>query len=177
MMSVTQHMPSERTPKPVTVGGGRAPGATGRAGETAADTADLLQEVARRVRRAAADLLRPMGITGGQLRALRTLAQAEAPLRMSELAERLEVVPRSVTSVIDALEGQGLVERSADPADRRATWVQPTSAGVSLLDAVRVQRRAATSSLLDRLSSEERAELARLLRMLAEADPGPGGTM
>jgi DNA-binding MarR family transcriptional regulator len=153
------------------------PGGEVGGGESPADVADLLQDVARRARRAAAHLLSPLGITGGQLRALRVLAQAGVPLRMSELAERLEVVPRSVTSVIDALEGQGLVERSADPADRRATWVRPTSAGEALLEAVTVQRRAATTSLLDRLSPDERAQLAHLLRVLAEAEPGSTGTV
>ena len=69
------------------------------------------------------------------------------------------------------------VERSADPADRRATWVRPTSSGEALLEAVTVQRRAATTSLLDRLSPDERAQLAHLLRVLAEAEPRSTGTV
>ena len=45
---------------------------------------------------------------------------------MSELAARLDIARRSATSVVDELVERGLVERHADPADRRAVAVVVT---------------------------------------------------
>ena len=39
-----------------------------------------------------------------------------APVRMSELADRLGIARRSATSVVDELVDRGLVERRAEPA-------------------------------------------------------------
>jgi DNA-binding MarR family transcriptional regulator len=48
--------------------------------------ADLLQRQIRRLRRAQAGRLAPLGLTPGQERALRIITRSEEPLRMSELA-------------------------------------------------------------------------------------------
>ncbi|MGW0576060.1 hypothetical protein ACWD25_08810, partial [Streptomyces sp. NPDC002920] len=54
-----------------------------------------------------------LGVTPAQSRLLRTLACYSSPPRMADLAERLEVVPRAVTTLVDGLE-------AADGADRAA---------------------------------------------------------
>ena len=66
--------------------------------------ADLLQRHTRRLRRSQAQRLAPLGLTPAQERALRIITRSEEPLRMTELADHLGIVPRSVTTVIDALE-------------------------------------------------------------------------
>jgi DNA-binding MarR family transcriptional regulator len=50
--------------------------------------------------------------------------QCEGPQRMGDLAETLEVTPRSVTALVDGLEAQGEVRRVPDPSDRRATIIE-----------------------------------------------------
>ena len=52
-------------------------------------------------------LERGLGITPAQSRLLRTLAHYDSPPRMADLAERLEVVPRAVTTLVDGLETSG----------------------------------------------------------------------
>jgi DNA-binding MarR family transcriptional regulator len=47
-------------------------------------------------------------------------------MRMSELAERLQVTPGAVTQLVQQLEDMGLVRRTPDPSDRRAVIVRPT---------------------------------------------------
>jgi len=54
---------------------------------------------------------RGLGVTPAQSRLLRTLAHWETPPRMADLAERLEVVPRAVTTLVDGLEASGKVRR------------------------------------------------------------------
>ena len=93
-----------------------APGIlTGMEHEDPVQLADLLQRLTRRLRRAQAERLAPFGLTPAQERALRMITRSEEPLRMTELADHLGIVPRSLTTVIDALEEAGLVRREIDP--------------------------------------------------------------
>ena len=48
------------------------------------------------------------------------------PRKMADLADTLGVTPRAVTTLVDALEGEDLVRRSAHPTDRRITMVELT---------------------------------------------------
>ena len=74
-------------------------------------------------------LLRSVGTTPGQLRFLRTLSRCDSPQRLGEIAERLDVAPRSVTSKVDQAEADGHVRRIPDPTDRRATLIELTDGG------------------------------------------------
>jgi DNA-binding MarR family transcriptional regulator len=53
----------------------------------------------------------------------------QGPLRMSELAEAGRMHPAALTRHVQALEEAGMIERRADPADRRASVVQATTRG------------------------------------------------
>lgn len=136
--------------------------------DVAAQAADLLIRTNRRIRRQAEQRLGPVGVTPGQLRVLRVLARAEGPVRISVLARRLDVVPRSATSVIDDLETRGHVRREPDPSDRRATLVLLTDSGSAVLDDLAQSRQAGLAELLDRLTLAEQAELIRLLTRLTD---------
>ena len=131
-------------------------------------TSDLLMGVARSMRRAFGAALEQYDVTPSQVRALRMAALGDEPPRLSVLAERLRIAPRSATEVVDALEARGLVERRPDPADRRAALVTATEEGRRLTEVLSEARRAATEEYLAVLSAEDRAELDRILRLLAE---------
>jgi len=138
----------------------------GRA-ETSAEIVDLIGAAARRIRIAANRDLGPIGVTWGQLRALRTLARCDGAVRMSDLADRLGIARRSTTSVVDELVSRALVERRADPSDRRAVEVAVTAAGFELLDGLRTRRRRAATELTAALSARELAQLRDLLTRLS----------
>ncbi|GAA2758566.1 MarR family winged helix-turn-helix transcriptional regulator [Actinopolymorpha rutila] len=140
--------------------------------DTAEQIAALLDGLVRRQRRAGRGSLEALGVevTQGQMRVLRTLGHAGDPLRISELANQLGIVPRSATSVVDDLEEAGLVARKPDPDDRRATLVGLTSAGGQVLARIRRSRRDAMVAMVERLDAGERADLLRLLGRLAEGD-------
>lgn len=143
---------------------------------TTARLADLLLRTARRLRRAEANELSALGLTHGQARALRVLNRRGGPMRISELAERLEIVPRSATTVVDMLEQAGLVERQKDPDDRRAVLAALTAAGHELLGRMRQERRVAAAALFGRVSETQQQELLQLLEALQGegAVSGPG---
>jgi DNA-binding MarR family transcriptional regulator len=127
--------------------------------------AEAFSAVARQLRHASLETLTPWDITPSQLRALRTLGHHGAQ-HMSALSERLRIAPRSVTEVIDALEGRGLVARRPDPADRRATLVELTEHGNDVLSAIKAARGLENDRAFDKLSPADRDHLARILHQL-----------
>jgi DNA-binding MarR family transcriptional regulator len=138
-----------------------------------AQLAELLTCASWRLRRASRAELEPLGLTFGQARALRLLSRAGAPERIGELAARLEVVPRSATTMIDGLESAGLVARRADPTDRRSVLVGLTRRGAALLERLSRVRRASAEALFARLTAAERERLLELLTVLNQRDEPP----
>src|SRR5690606_5090647 len=57
------------------------------------------------------------------------LARHPEGLKMGELSRLLMVTGGNVTTIVDQLEGEGLVERLDEPADRRAFRIHLTKAG------------------------------------------------
>ncbi|MFJ7150187.1 MarR family winged helix-turn-helix transcriptional regulator [Streptomyces sp. NPDC100445] len=111
-----------------------------------------------------------LGITPAQSRLLRTLAHYPSPPRMADLADRLEVVPRAVTTLVDGLEASGRVRRVPDPANRRVTRIELTEEGHSALRELRAARRSAAEEMLAPLTEKERQVLGVLLDALIDGD-------
>jgi DNA-binding MarR family transcriptional regulator len=151
--------PGEAVPNPA----GPDPAGPDLAGDES--LADALTAVARRLREKSAETLAPWDITPAHLRALRTLSR-HGTMRLSELSGRLQIAPRTSTEVVDALQARNLVERRADPADRRATLVAVTEHGSAVLAEIRATRGAEAGRLFGQLSSADRSELARILSQL-----------
>jgi DNA-binding MarR family transcriptional regulator len=134
--------------------------------ETTADSlGEQLGAVARRLRSASMASLSAWDVTPSQMRAVRVLAR-HGEVRSSELAQHLRIAPRSATEVVDALEVKGLVARSPDPGDRRATLVALTPRGTELTEEVRRARGLESEKLFEQLSDRDRDQLARILRRL-----------
>jgi len=128
---------------------------------------EAFSSVARQLRDTSHDFLAPWDISPSQLRALRVLMRHGA-MRLSDLSGHLHIAARSTTEVVDGLETRGLAERRPDPGDRRATLVEVTEHGASVLDAIRVARGTEAERAFDRLSQADRAHLARILRKLRD---------
>ncbi|MEW2523836.1 MarR family transcriptional regulator [Streptomyces sp. NPDC047071] len=131
--------------------------------------AEQLLRLTRRLHRIQKRHLEPIGITPAQSRLLRTLAHYETPPRMADLAQRLEVVPRAVTSLVDALEASGRVRRAPDPTNRRVIRIELTDGGHEALRKLHGARRAAAEDILAPLDTTQRTQLGGLLDALFEA--------
>jgi DNA-binding MarR family transcriptional regulator len=92
--------------------------------------------------------------------------ERHGPLTPSELAARERVQRPTVTRVAARLEELGLVERAADPGDRRSALISVTPAGRALLAAARTRKDAFLSERLDALAPAERATLERAAALL-----------
>jgi DNA-binding MarR family transcriptional regulator len=92
---------------------------------------------------------------------------------MTELADHLGIVPRSLTTVVDALEEAGLVRREIDPRNRRAILLRLTDGGTAVRDDLREARRRAAEDLFAPLTPADRGLLGDLLARLDGGDPLP----
>ncbi|MGV9351991.1 MarR family winged helix-turn-helix transcriptional regulator [Streptomyces misionensis] len=134
--------------------------------------AEQLLRLTRRVHRIQKRHLegRDLGVTPAQSRLLRTLAHYGSPPRMADLAERLEVVPRAVTTLVDGLEASGMVRRAPDPANRRVTRIELTDDGRATLRELHGARRSAAEEILAPLTEKERQVFGVLLDALIGGD-------
>jgi DNA-binding MarR family transcriptional regulator len=70
------------------------------------------------------------GLSEGRFQILvRLQHEADGRLTMGELADMLDVSPRTVTGLVDNLERDGLVKRVDDPTDRRSVYAEVTEQG------------------------------------------------
>ncbi|MEU9761482.1 MarR family winged helix-turn-helix transcriptional regulator [Streptomyces sp. NPDC001834] len=133
--------------------------------------AEQLLRVTRRLQRIQSRQLEPIGITPAQFRLLRTVAHYDGPPRMADLAQRLDVVPRAVTSLVDGLEAGGRVRRAPDPDNRRVVRIEITEEGLTTLRSLRDARRAAAEEILAPLTTHQREVLGGLLSALVDGMP------
>lgn len=133
--------------------------------------AEQLLRLTRRLHRIQSRQLEPIGITPAQFRLLRTVASYDAAPRMADLAQRLDVVPRAVTTLVDALEASGRVRRAPDPDSRRVVRIEITDEGRATLRSLRNARRAAAEEILAPLTADQREVLGELLSALVDGMP------
>lgn len=93
---------------------------------------------------------------------------ASTGISQQALAGQLFVQPSRLVILIDQLEERGLVERRADPADRRSYALHLTGKGSDTLKAIGRLARDHQEALLASLSADERGVLASLLRRVAD---------
>jgi MarR family transcriptional regulator, transcriptional regulator for hemolysin len=90
------------------------------------------------------------------------------PLRLGTLADRIGMTDPTTSRAVDGLVAAGLVERQADPGDRRAVLHVATASAKAWVE----RRRAVVAEVLDealsRLSEDERKSLLELLMKLNE---------
>jgi MarR family transcriptional regulator, transcriptional regulator for hemolysin len=91
-----------------------------------------LNDVARLLRTYADQRAAEYGITRAQWAVMARLDRAEG-LKQAELAELLDLQPITLTRLLDRLSENGLIERRADPEDRRAKRLFLTPAARPLL--------------------------------------------
>ena len=85
---------------------------------------------------------------------------------MKAIAEHLKITPPSVTSMVRALEQKGIVERKADPADRRTVSIVLSKTAKELHSAIKKKKDGVLKKMVSRLTEKEKKELERLITIL-----------
>lgn len=108
------------------------------------------------------------GINMASFDVLAALRRRGEPFRMTagELAASSLVTTGGITLRVDRLEEQGLVVRERDTQDRRVVYIQLTSQGRTVVDAVADEHFSNELALLAGLSERDRSALAELLSRL-----------
>jgi DNA-binding MarR family transcriptional regulator len=118
--------------------------------------------VSHRLRRVVDERMTAGGLPLARTKVLQTLDH-RGTLRQSWLAEELGHAPRSVTQSVEALERDGLVERTADLDDRRSKLVTLTPAGARALAAGIAAGEGVLRQILGAMGDEQLAGLDTLL--------------
>src|SRR4051795_237455 len=92
--------------------------------------------------------------------------ERRGPLTPSEVAVAERIQRPTATRVIGRLEEAGLVERAADPTDRRSSLVSVTDDGRALLDAGRTRKDVFLAQRMESLDADEVATLERAAEIL-----------
>ncbi|HYA69253.1 MAG TPA: MarR family transcriptional regulator [Acidimicrobiales bacterium] len=110
------------------------------------------------------DVLRPFDLSFARYEVLAWLAwNADCgTLTLSQVGERLQVTPATVTSAIDRLEADALVRRLPHPSDLRTTLAEITPLGRKTVEAATAELNARVFEAVD-LSSDEMEALIKLL--------------
>ena len=102
------------------------------------------------------------------------LREGQPPTSPSELAKRARVTRATMTGLLDGLERDGLVRRTAHPDDRRMTVVELTEDGQHFLDRLLPDYFDMTGGLMSHLDDDERTTLVRLLDKVQEGVTAAG---
>jgi DNA-binding MarR family transcriptional regulator len=125
----------------------------------------VISDVSRLLRRSFDARARGIGVTRPQWQVLTTLARNEG-VNQGRLAELLDVEPITVCRMVDRLQDSDLVERRADPADRRSWRLFLTAKAQALLAELRPLAEAMLEEALDGIDEAYRALLRDTLERM-----------
>jgi DNA-binding MarR family transcriptional regulator len=106
-----------------------------------------------------------------QVKAIFVLAQAQEPLPIHVLAERIRLSVAAAGRTVDLLVTAGMVERRESSADRRVKLVTITQAGLDATEAHLEHKKAAMRAQIDRLQPAEADRLRAALIPLLDRSP------
>jgi DNA-binding MarR family transcriptional regulator len=113
------------------------------------------------------DEFRPYDLSTPQYAILFHASAEGVPL--SQICQHMLADNSNLTRMVDRLEARGLVQRAADPNDRRVTLVQLTPAGQALIDDLRPRHRAIVEERMSHLSLNELEAFQHAMQTLYEA--------
>ena len=128
--------------------------------------------LADRVHSTAIQLLRRLrkqddasGLSAARLSALSVIVFG-GPATIGQLATAEQVSAPSMTRLLVAMEGAGLVSRARDAGDQRVVWIRPTVRGRRLLHEGRRRRVSVLATAMATLSRADREVLSRAVEVL-----------
>lgn len=90
----------------------------------------------------------------------------EGPLRLGALAREVGTTDATASRAVDVLERAGLVQRHADPTDRRGVTIAVTPAGLKAITEARSGLVVMLTRLLDAMDSDDRERFSDLMHGL-----------
>lgn len=129
------------------------------------DLGFVLGDAARLLRRSFDERARAMGVTRPQWRVLALLKRFDGSTQVT-IADMLEVEPITLGRMIDRLQDAELVERRADPKDRRAWRLHLTAKGLAKIKELQPTASAMFIDALQGISEVKQTELEDMLNII-----------
>ncbi|MEO7277381.1 MAG: MarR family transcriptional regulator [Sphingomicrobium sp.] len=124
-------------------------------------------ETAHALRKAFGRRASSLGVTGAQWKVLFKLT-LKPGLRQAELADAMDIEPITLTRIIDRLQEAGLVERVADPADRRVWRLHVTPKAAPVVIKLRAIADDMTAEVFEGIDPKDIATTRRVLAQARE---------
>lgn len=134
------------------------------------DTPQIVQDLAAnfmRILKLATKPELPNELRHRQFHFLLTLVKLMGPdgvgVKPSDMSDTMHVTRSAITHILNHMEESGLIERIADPTDRRNVLVKPTAEGMRVLDESYQAVLKRLSGLVDYLGEDDVRDLNRIL--------------
>lgn len=149
------------------------PGSTFTSPTDSTEVAELLRETLLRLQPSSEEIAEAWStaqVTMQQFRIM-TILYHEGPIRVSDLALRLEVSTPTITGILDRLVKQKVSYRMSDPRDRRVVLNNLTGEGRDLVERLQPAHGKQIERAIGKLESNEREQLSASLRSLLRVIP------
>lgn len=127
----------------------------------------LLDGSARLLRRAFDERVREAGVTSQQARLLLTLERSP-DRNQAYYADKLDIEPITICRMVDRMEEASLIERRADPTDRRARLLHLTDRSRGEIERIRAALAGLMETMLDGFDESEQVQFAAMLTRVSE---------
>ncbi len=131
------------------------------------DRSVALLRFCRRHHKLTTTLTRKNGLTAGQPPILHYLHE-HAGCIQNELSKSCHLEPATITSILGTMERDGLIERRADPSDRRVWQIYLTDAGQNAYETLRNINAAIGDLCFEGMTQEEIDTFLSLLERMLE---------
>lgn len=122
---------------------------------------------ARLFARAIDQRLKAVGVSSGQLPVFFALGDGGA-LSQKALVEIAEIEQPTMAATLSRMERDGLIQRRADPEDRRSSLIALTPAAMEKAAAVREAIRDINAAATGEMTAKEKGDYLRLLALAVE---------
>ncbi|MFC2950493.1 MarR family winged helix-turn-helix transcriptional regulator [Marinicaulis aureus] len=112
--------------------------------------------------------LRKIGQSASRMEAMATILSSPPSTTQIQIAKRIGIEGPTLTRTLDMLEADGLVERLADPSDRRNKHLRLTAEGINILDEIMTITSELRSRLLQDIPAGDIDKTSKLLELIQD---------
>ena len=143
---------------------------SGRSVDAGAEALGAVRILAKKLHASMERWAEGQGLSDGRFQVLiRLHHMRDGRMTMGDIAELLDVSPRTVTGLVDNLERDGLVKRVDDPHDRRSVYAELTEKGRERVQAVWRDANAGQRALTRDFKESDLIQLRHLCLQLIQA--------
>lgn len=128
--------------------------------EIAAEIPEIMPLIARKV---LLDFFNSVDISQSQLLMIMAI-KSRQPCRLSDLSREMDISNPTASGLVDRLVQHELVQRTADPNDRRAVCISLTSTGERLVAKFRHHTKEKWQEILHHMTRRDQNDFIRILR-------------